>query len=428
MTLPMLVGMIGMVAFNLVDTFFVGQLGTIELAALSFTFPVVMLVASLALGLGVGSSAMISLAIGKGDSAQVKRLTSDSIVLAAIFGAFFVVVGLLSINRLFTLLGADKMVMPLVRQYMVIWYLGAFFVFVPMLGNSAIRATGDTKTPSLIMMIAVIVNLIMDPILIFGLGPFPRLELAGAALATVLARGTTFVVSLWVLYYREEMISLAPPSFKEGLRSWKSILFIGLPAAGTNIVMPFGLSVITRLVAAFGPAAVAAFGVATRIEFFAMSVLMALTSVLGPFVGQNWAARRRDRVMQGVKYSSRFSMFWGAAMYLLLVLSARFIAPLFNDNPEVISTVVLYFMIVPAAYGFRGALRMANTTLNVLNRPLQASLLMIIQMFVLYIPMAWAGSYLFGLPGIFSAIVLSYALAGTASYLILMRVMRENLA
>ena len=154
LTLPMVLGTLGMVIFNLSDTFFVGQLGTNQLAALSFTFPVVLIVSSLAMGLGIGASAVISRAIGEGNHYKVKRLTTDSLTLSLIFVGFFALFGLLTINPLFRLLGASGEVLVYISQYMTIWYLGVVFVVIPMVGNNAIRASGDTKTPGLIMVFA----------------------------------------------------------------------------------------------------------------------------------------------------------------------------------------------------------------------------------------------------------------------------------
>jgi len=423
MTIPMIFGMLGIIAFHLVDTFFVGQLGTRELAALSFTFPVVMVIGSLALGLGAGASAVISRAIGEEDVARVRRLTTDSLLLSVLLVGIVVLIGFLTIHPLFRLLGAPPDLMPLIRSYMVIWYPGMVFLVVPMVGNNAIRATGDTMTPAIIMLIAAVVNTAVDPLLIFGLGPLPRLELAGAAIATVLARAVTLAIALWVLYFRDKMITLEIPAFSKIYNSWKAILYIGLPTAGARIIVPLSFGVITRLLSAYGPEAVAAFGVASKIEFFAMAVLIALSSIIGPFVGQNLGAGRHDRVNVGLRYSKSFSMVWGAAMLLALAASARIIAPLFTDNPDVISTIVLYLMIVPICYGFQGVLQLSTTTLNVMQKPFHAAALMLAQMFALYIPLAHAGSRLFGLRGVFWGIVIAYLIGGVCANFTLGRIL-----
>lgn len=419
LTIPMIFGLVGIVAFNLVDTFFVGQLGAQELAALSFTFPVVMVIGSLALGLGAGASAVISKAIGEGDTPRVSRLTTDSLVLSLLLVGVVSAVGFLTIDPLFTALGATPELLPLIREYMVIWYPGMVFVVVPMVGNNAIRATGDTKTPGIIMLVAGIANGIMDPLLIFGPGPFPRLELAGAAIATVIARAITLVVAIWVLGHREKMLTVKIASIRAVYESWKSILYIALPTAGTRIIVPFSIGVITRLLASYGPEAVAGFGVAMRIEFLAMTVIFALATVVGPFVGQNLGAGRLDRVRVGLKYSKRFAMAWGAALLVVLAISGRWIAPLFSDNLDVVSTTVLYLMIVPACYGAQGVLQFSTTALNVLEKPLHAATLMMVQMFVLYIPLAYAGSHLFGIPGIFLGVVIAYFIGGLSGHVVL---------
>lgn len=416
LTIPMIFGMIGIVAFNLVDTFFVGRLGTSELAALSFTYPVVLIINSLALGLGTGASALISRAIGRGDHHEVQRLTTDSLSLALLIVAFIVIIGSFTIEPLFRLLGATPEILPLIKQYMRIWYFGMIFVVVPMVGNNAIRATGDTKTPALIMMLAAIANSIMDPLLIFGLWRFPRLEIAGAAIATVIARATTFSVALYVLYRRERMITLEPTPFKSILNSWKQILYIGIPTAATRMVIPLGIGVITRLIASYGPERVAAFGVSARIEFFAMTAVSALAVILGPFVGQNWGARKFDRVKTGIKDSKQFSIVWSLAIFALLAILARPIAGIFNKNPVVISTIALYLRIVPIGYGLYGVLLISASVLNVLRKPIHAAMLTITQIFVLYIPLAFLGSYLFGVKGIFAALAVSYLISGIIAH------------
>lgn len=423
LTIPMTFGIVGMVAFNLVDTYFVGRLGTKELAALSFTFPVVLFVNSLALGLGIGASAIISRAIGEGDQHRVKRLTTDSLVLAIFLVTLFVVVGLFTIDPVFRLLGARGEMLDMVRQYMGIWYFGMPFVVVPMVGNNAIRATGDTKTPSAIMLVAVFCNFIMDPLLIFGIGPFPRLGIAGAAIATVISRSITFTVSLFVLYFRDKMITFVKPKLKEVFESWKRVLYIGLPTAGTRIIVPLAIGMITRIVSTYGKEAVAAYGVSSRIEFFALTVIVALSSVLAPFVGQNWGAGKQDRVKKAVTYSERFSMVWGFSVFIILTALARPIAGIFNSNPAVITAIVLYLRVVSIGYGLQGVIMLSGSAMNVLNRPFHAAGVRIAQMFILYVPLALIGSRLFGLTGVFVALAIAYCGAGIASHYILARIM-----
>jgi len=416
MTVPMFFGILGIMIFNLTDTFFVGRLGTRELAAMSFTFPVVFIIGSIALGLGVGASSAVSRAIGEGDRHKVQRLTTDALMLSLIIVISFALVGILTIEPLFRLLGAPENILPLIKGYMTIWYPGVAFVIIPMVGNGAIRATGDTKTPSMIMLAAGFVNIVLDPLLIFGIGPFPRWELQGAAIATVIARAVVLVIAFWVLYWREKMISLVPPSFKEGLQSWKQVLYVGVPAAGTNLIIPVSLGVITRLVASYGPEAVAGLGVASRVEAFTLTVFMALGSVMVPFVGQNLGAKRWDRVQTAVRLSQRFALIWGSTAFLLLIFLAKPIARLFNKDPRVVSTIVTYLLMVSVSYSFQGIAMLAGSTFNGLNKPWPATTLSILRAAVLYIPLAFLGSHFWQLKGIFGAASVANIFTAAAAF------------
>jgi Na+-driven multidrug efflux pump len=266
----------------------------------------------------------------------------------------------------------------------------------------------------------------MDPLLIFGIGPFPRLEIAGAALATVIARATTFTVALWVLGRRDKMLTTSFPSLKVVMDSWRRILFIGVPTAATRVILPVSIGILTRLVASYGIEAVAGFGVAARIEFFALTVVRALSSVLMPFVGQNWGAGRMRRVASGVGYSERLSLAWGGLMFVVLALAARPIAAVFNDTLRVIEVAALYLRIVPVGYGVYGAALLIVAALNALNRPLHAAALSVLHMFALYVPLAAAGSHLFGMKGMFVGLTVSFFVAGVIGHVLLKGEIRKE--
>ncbi len=427
MALPMFFGIIGMIAFNLIDIYFIGRLGTLELAAVSFTFPVVYVIGSVSLGLGIGATALISRAIGEGNSEKVKRLTTDSLVLSMIIVGSVIVFGFMTMDRVFGFMGANREELSLIRDYMTLIYPGALFVVIPMVGNGAIRATGDMKTPAMIMGVAVLVNLILDPILIFGLGPFPRLEVTGAALATVVSRGITLILSLSILHFREHMIAYTFPGLREVWRSWKQILYVGIATAGTQAVYPLGIGFILRIISAYGQEAVAAFGVATRIEAFALVIMMALASAINPFIGQNLGAGNFERVKEGVRFVNRFAIKSGFVAAVVLALIAKPLSSILNSDSAVISIVSLFLWIIPISYGLFGVMMTTNSSLNVLHRPLHATAISFLQMFVMFIPLAFLGSELYGIKGIFGASMFSKIVAGIGAYYWLKRALKYEL-
>lgn len=412
MTLPMIVGMLSTVAFNLVDTWYIGKLGITALAAMSFTLPVVMLQGAIAMGLGVGASAVVSQAIGQKNSASVKELTTSALFLSVSLVIAVVIIGLLTIEPLFRAMGATDALLPLIKEYMTVWYCGVPFVVIPMVGNNAIRATGNTTIPSAIMLFSVVMNVILDPLFIFGIGPFPQWGLKGAAVATVFARMASLCISLYFLHFRFAMLTAKFATFRSILEAWKQILYIALPAALTQILMPLSMGFLTKLVSIYGENAVAALGVANRIEFFALSPLMALGAVLIPFTGQNLGANKFDRITEGYRFGTRFAMLLGLAVLVLFLLFKSGLAHLFTRKPEVITIVGLYLSIVAIGYGFQGITAISSASFSALNKPLQAAGVNLLRLVVFLIPLALIGSHFWGLRGIFGAMAVASVGAG----------------
>lgn len=416
LTIPLIWGVFSVIAFSVIDTYYVGRLGTESLAAMSFTFPVVMTFGSLAMGLGVGASSVIARAIGEGDSRSIRRFATDSLTLSLLVVIVFAFLGLLTINPLFTLLGAKKELLPLIHSYMELWYWGMICLVVPMVGNNIIRASGNTLLPSIIMIVAALVNIILDPIFIFGWLGFPRLEIAGAAMATVISRFVTLVASLWFLHFRLKMLSWEKESLGVIVKSWLSILKISIPVAASNVINPISFGILTGLVSVYGSEAVAAFGIASRIEAFSFIIVMALSATMGPFAGQNWGAKQYHRVRQALKQSFGFCLFWGVFSAIVLAVMGGEISSWFDSDTEVIKIASIYFQVVPISYGAYGIVLIANSTFNALGKPLPSTIITVLRMLALNIPLAYLGGRFLGIIGIFGAGCLANLLIGIGAY------------
>tara|TARA_Y100000780_G_scaffold232594_1_gene268610 strand:+ start:277656 stop:279056 length:1401 start_codon:yes stop_codon:yes gene_type:complete len=426
MSLPMSWGIFSVIGFNLADTYFIGNIGKTELAAISLTFPVVTFFASMALGVATAGSSIISRALGKNDLKQVKRLTSDTLIFAFILVMAFVFVGLCTMDPIFKLLGADERLMPIIKDYMSIWYPGMIFVALPMAGNGAIRAQGDTKTASVIMMIAAITNVILDPLLIFGAGPIPAMGIKGAAWATVISRAFTMAASISVLHFKYKMLDFSFPNIGDAIESWKKILFIGVPAAGANVITPLALSLSTAIVARMGQESIAAFGVVSRIESFALIFILAVSSSMGPIVGQNFGAQKIDRIKAALNSSIMIALVWSAFMAFALSNFGSYLMPFFNEDPEVVSLGGLYFQIVPISFGFLGMRLIACSSFNAMGKPISSTLLVIFNMVVLYLPLVFIGSKFYGMKGVFYAGAVSNLVAGVVGFYFIRSAIRSH--
>ncbi|MCK4515264.1 MAG: hypothetical protein KAU31_08400, partial [Spirochaetaceae bacterium] len=214
---------------------------------------------------------------------------------------------------------------------------------------------------------------------------------------------------------REHLLDFRRPKIAAVLSSWKEVLYVGIPAAATRMIVPVGAAIVTRILSAYGPEAVAGYGVATRIEFFGLAIIRALAAVMAPFIGQNLGAGKLNRIREGYRAAQRMSVIVGGLFFAVLFVLAGPIARLFTEAPDVVKTTIRYLRIVPVAYALQGIYLISAPGLNVLHKPLIAAGLGATEMFALIAPLALLGSWLFGITGVFAGIAVSYAVTGILS-------------
>ncbi|MDC0603027.1 MATE family efflux transporter [Aliiglaciecola sp.] len=413
MTIPMILGMVMLMTFGLVDTFFVSMLGTDELAAISFTFPVTFTIISLNIGLGIGASATIGKCLGSGEKHLAKEYATGALMLSFVMVGLLALIGALSIDPIFRLLGATDDLLPYIRDYMLVWYGAGIFLAVPMVGNSVLRASGDTKTPSIIMASGGLINAILDPILIFGWGPVPAMGIQGAALATAIAWGIGLIYILYLLAVKRKLMLPRLLTIKELKETSGGVLKIGLPAAGANMLTPIAGGVITAIIAGYGPAAVAAWGVGSRLESIASILILALSMSLPPFISQNFGANKLDRVRQSYILALKVVVVAQLVVFGILWLLAPYIASIFAEEQQVADLITLFLFIVPLGYGLQGIVILTNSSFNAVHKPMSALILSIVRLFVFFVPIAFVASYYFDIKGIFWGTVLANACTAT---------------
>ncbi len=403
-SVPMAVGVVFMILVNLIDTYWAGQLGTDELAAMSFAFPVIGVIINISLGLMIGTSIAISRVVGAKDLPQARRLATHSLLLGLLVVGVVTGLGLASQDLIFLALGAEPALLPVIESYMRIWYFGAIFLVVPMMLNGVLRAHGDAITPRNLMILTAVINGLLDPLFIFGLGPLPAMGLEGAALATALSRAITFLYAAWVAI-KLTTLELHIPNPRQLLASWRRILQVGIPATITNVLGPIATALLTAIVALHGADAVAGYGIGARVEALVLIAPIALSSGLSPFIGQCWGAHLEARVAEGFRVAVRFSILWGLGALVLLVPTAPWIAALFSGQPEVQDSIVTYLRVVPIGYAAYSVMMMVSSAFNAMDHALRSTVLSALRSIGLAVPAAWLGSQLLGLTGIFLGLV-----------------------
>lgn len=422
----MMVGISASMGFILADTWFIGKLGPGELAAMGFVGPIAMIVVSASIGLSAGTSSVMARASGSGDHHELVKLATNSFIISVVISLCFTVVGLLTIDPLFTLMGANADTLPMIREYMHVWYWSPLFIIVPMVAMGVMRAMGDTTVQGRVMLIAALANLVLDPIMIFGLFGFPRLGLAGAALATLITRAGTFVAVIYYLAFRFHVISFSREVLGRFRESFRRITHVGIPAMGTNMIIPLSGGIVIAIIARFGNDAVAGTNVAMRIEAVTIIVFYALSAVIGPFAGQNIGAGRHDRIEKALRLCALFAVIWGAILALLIALAAPYITRQFSDETAILDYANSYLYIMPVSYGAYGFVMTANATFNGIGKPIPGVIISTLRVAIFQFPLVLVAAFLLSdITYVYVASSLSNILAGAISYIWVMRTIRR---
>ena len=415
LTKPMVIGILAVFFFQLVDTYFISLLGTTSLAAVGFAMPVTMLVMNLSIGLGIAASAIIAKAFGAGEDLQAKRAAMAALMLSVVLGLVISVVGLLVNDYLFLLLGASEELLPEIWNFMLWWWPGSVVMLVMMVQNSSMRAIGNTKLPSQMMLVAAVLNAALDPVLIFGLGPIPAMGVGGAALASTLCWLIVLAV-IMTNQRRSGFLSRHGMTWQQTKALWQRMMSLGVPAMVTNMMVPIAGAILLIMVAPLGEEAVAGFGVGMRLEPFALIVILALTSTLPTFVAQNHGAHQDERIFQALLSSFKFLLILQGAIVVIFWLTGHWLAALFSDDPAVQQTIIGFVRWLPIGYFGMGVVLCVNSALNSLQKTSHSMVLNAIRLFVFYVPGAFIGSYLMGYSGLLLGAALGNLIVGLLAW------------
>ena len=349
----MAVSMVAQTLYLLADLFWVGHLGKEAIAAVGIAGSLMMAVMALTQTLGVGTTALIAQAAGRKDQTHAEFVFNQSCMMSILIALALGVLGLLSIDAYTTSLSADATTARLSKLYLY-WFLPALMLQFPLISvGSALRATGIVQAPVMIQLITVVLNIILAPLLIFGIGPWPRLGVTGAALATFISIliGCVLIVLYFERKYR--YLRFRFDQFRPQMKIWWAMLRIGLPAGAEFVLLFVYITVVYMIIVGFGPAAQAGFGVGVRVMQSLFLPVVALSFAVSPMVGQNFGGRKAERV--------RHSIYAGlglAAMLMLVLAIVTWSAPgamiqVFSKDPNVIGFGRDYLNIV--AFNFVAA-------------------------------------------------------------------------
>ncbi len=409
LAIPMMATNALQTVFNIVDMMFVGRLGAAPVAAVSIVGNILMILFALILGISIATGAMVSRSFGAKDFDNVNHVALQSMIFGAYLGLFLSIIGYFIAPYLINIFGVELDVHNMATVYMRILFAGSIPMALSFLSASIFQAVGDAKTAMWIMLVAVLLNAIMDPLLIFGLGPFPRLEVAGAAWATTLARTVGMVIAILFLIVKKTHLHIKWESYKIDWDLLRRIAKIGFPGSlqmglrsATGIIM-------MAIVAGYGTVALAAFGIGIRVDMLVMMPGFGLAAATATLVGQNLGAGEPDRAVKSTWLALVFFVSIMATAGIIYFTHAAGIFKLFTGNEEVIHNGVNYLRIMVLSYPFIAMAVIFNRGLSGAGETLWPMIITAFSLLCVAVPLSFIVPRIWnvGVNGVWIAVVIS---------------------
>ncbi len=410
---PFWLAIVALMSAGIVDTIYLGHLSTNALAAVGFCFPIIFFGNSVNIGLGAGTLSAISRAIGRKDRPLAKAHGASAVLLTLSVMTVICLFSFLVMSWVLDIMGVTTEIKPLALSYLKYGLPALIVMGLAMISNNILRSGGEALLPSFIMISGAILNIIIDPLLIFGIGPFPRMEVQGAALATLLANGLAAGFGLFIIFFYRHAASFAGLTLEGIIKSWKTILRVGFPAIGTNVIVPIAGLAATAIVAHnLGTTEVAAFTIVGRVGMLALTMLYALSACIGAVTGQNGGADLTDRVRETFIFCFKICFAWGVFIGVVMGLSANIIPQVFTKDAAVVTAAAPYFWIVPVTFAGYGAVFVAAAGFNALGHPRYGLVFTIIRSIFMFVPFIWIGVHFYGMTGAYMGMASANVLAG----------------
>ena len=437
LSLPIVITNLLQTAYNLADTFWLGNYSTDALAAITFAFPMVFLLISLGIGLSVAGSVLVAQNVGAGDERQAEFAASQTVTFSFVLSIVLGVFGLLFVTDLLSIFGPPEGVLAPAADYLRVISAGLPFMFGFFVFISLMRGYGDTVTPMLVMFGSVVLNIFLDPFLIFGFENNPLfgylglrgLEaellaatgyagsgIEGAAIATVFSRGLAFFVGMAIMFKGVRGVRIRLQDMVPDLGYFRKMLDIGVPASIEGTGRALSVNLMLFVIALFPTTVVAAFGIGIRVFSTIFLPAIAVGRGVETMAGQNIGADKQDRADAAAHFAAKVMFGILAGVGVLIFLVPQPIIAVFTDDPEVVRVGAEFLRYTALTFGFIGVMRSFNGAFRGAGKTLVAAAIAITMLGVIRLPLAWVGAQTVGTRGVWVAFAISNVAGALISY------------
>ncbi|MFC2078509.1 MATE family efflux transporter [Candidatus Bipolaricaulota bacterium] len=427
MSAPAMVGLMVQAMYNLTDTIFVGRgVGSLGIAGIAISFPIQILVMAFANLFGIGCSSIVSRRLGAGDREEARHALGNLFSLVILFSGIIAIFGSLYLPSLLKLFGATEGILPYASDYSRIILLGSPFFMFAMATNAVVRAEGNARVAMWTMIIAGLLNIVLDPLFIYGF----NLGIRGAALATVLAQATTVTYLIYYFFGGRSSLKTLPHHFRLSRAILKEAITVGLGSGLRPAASVLTVILLNRSLAPYGgDIAIATFGVINRMIMFLFLPMFGIVQGMMPIVGYNYGADQPDRVRQVIWYSNIITTAMSVGTSILLLSVPAFLLGIFTQDREVISLGTPAIRVIILAFPTVGFQVVAAGMYQALGKAVPALILALLRQVILLAPLILILPRFLDLTGIW----VSFPIAdGTAALitawmmLVLLRQMRQH--
>ena len=412
---PAIAGMLIQALYNIVDSIYVGRLSTDALSALSISFPVQMFLIAVGVGTGVGTSSLISRLLGQGDKCRANNVAEHVFFIGIIYGVLGGLLGIFYSENIVRIFTSDPVLIDLGYQYINIILTGSIAIFIPATFNYILRGEGNTFVPMLTMIIGAVLNMIIDPFLIFGLGPFPQLGVAGAAYATIFSRFIGGIFIIFVLFSDKNELTLKLEDFEFDFQIIKEIYNIGIPAMANRLLFSVSIVFINLILGAFSSTAIAVMGLIFRMQSFFLMMVFGLTQGYLPIVGYNYGHNNPERMKKTILIGNAAALSFGVIGFIVFQLFPGAIIRLFNSDPDLLRIGVDAIKKVSLSYFFMVLNIIGVATFQAVGRGMPSFAITFLRQAVLLVPGMYILGEFFGL----EAVWISFPIAESVSFIIM---------
>jgi len=414
LSLPAMASMITMALYNIVDTFWVARLGYQAIAALTIVLPYHILVIAISVGTGTGINALASRRFGERNIKATNHVAGQVFPLAGFFGIIFLMAAVFFAEPILTVCGATPDIMDYATQYLTVLGFGMPFIFFMIIASNLLRGSGDAVRPMVFMITASVVNIILDPFLIFGIGPFPEMGVRGAALATVIAQLLGAGLGFYYIVARKSAYRVKLLYLKPSLSILRDIYRVGFPSMIMEIMESVCFALFNYVLSSFGSLALAAVGITIRILDLAFMPIIGVAHGLLPIVGFNFGARIWKRLWRAVKLASGGLMLLMAGVTVVFEIFAPELIAIFSDDPELMAIAVPAMRIFLSTLVIVGPSILFITTFQGLSKGKEALILSLVRQFIFFVPLLFLLRQIWGINGVW----LSWPISDTLAFLV----------